>query len=143
MIRNITYSCLLFLLDVQLNGQETPGGLINENRRPMALTVEQYKAKTNVKDKLVLVNFSADWCVVCKRQKPILDEIYAENKERLEMIELDMEHNPLIAEYFEVDGLPVNILYRKGEMVWNRMGFMNKKQLMELIKSYEEKPRSK
>lgn len=33
-----------------------------------------------------------------------------------------MENNPAIADYFEVDGLPVLILYKDGYMIWNRVG---------------------
>src|SRR5438045_861696 len=75
------------------------------------LTVAQFNNFVNNKDKTVLVNFSADWCVVCKRQKPILDELSAIHKNDLLLLEIDMEENPLIAEFFEVDGLPINLIY--------------------------------
>ena len=99
------------------------------------LSIEEFKKKVNNKNKLVLVNFSADWCIVCKKQKPILDEIKIEKKNILEIIYLNMEKNPLIAEYFEVDGLPVNLLYDKGKIIWSREGIVSKIEITELLKN--------
>ena len=46
-----------------------------------------------------------------------------------------MEKNPLIAEYFEVDGLPVNLLYDKGKIIWSREGIVSKIEITELLKN--------
>ena len=81
----------------------------------------------------MLVNFSAEWCIVCKKQKPILDEMKIEKKNILEIMYLNMEKNPLIAEYFEVDGLPVNLLYDKGKIIWSREGIVSKIEMLELL----------
>jgi thioredoxin 1 len=97
------------------------------------LNVEEFNKKVNNKNKLVLVNFSADWCIVCKKQKPILDQIKVEKKNIIEIIYLNMEKNPLIADYFEVDGLPVNLLYDKGKIIWSREGIVSKIEMLELL----------
>lgn len=97
------------------------------------LSIEEFKKKVNNKNKLVLVNFSAEWCIVCKKQKPILDEMKIEKKNILEIMYLNMEKNPLIAEYFEVDGLPVNLLYDKGKIIWSREGIVSKIEMLELL----------
>ncbi len=47
---------------------------------PLNMTVLEFKERTSIKDKLVLVNFAADWCVMCKKQKPVLDQIKIEKK---------------------------------------------------------------
>ena len=52
------------------------------------LSIEEFNKKVNNKNKLVLVNFSADWCIVCKKQKPILDEMKVEKKNILEIMYL-------------------------------------------------------
>jgi thioredoxin 1 len=127
MIRTI-FSAFLTLMLVSGFSQDTSGVY-------KGLSVQEFKQIVG-RSNLVLVNFSADWCVVCKRQKPVLDEIASSFAGSVKVMELDMKDNPLIAEYFEVDGLPVNIIYKKGNMVWNRMGFQNRQQLSELLRSY-------
>lgn len=106
---------------------------------PVGMTINEFKDVTNNKDKLVLINFSADWCVVCKKQKPILDQIRCENKDKVEVVIIDMDDNPLIAEYFNVDGLPISLIYKKGEMLWDRMGLQQKNELLQVIKLLSKK----
>lgn len=97
---------------------------------PVGMTVDQFNQKLKTASQLLLVNFTADWCVVCKRQKPVLDQIMTELKGQVEFLIIDIESNPLIAQYFEVDGLPVLILYKGGDMCWSRVGFLDKTQLL-------------
>jgi len=106
---------------------------------PINLTVLQYKERTIRTDKLVLVNLQADWCIVCKKEKPILAQIGLEYKNEVEIIEIDLDDNPLIAEYFEVDGLPVNLLYKQGNLIWNRMGLINKQEASSMIRAASAK----
>lgn len=104
---------------------------------PVNLTVEQFKQRILNKNKMVLVNFSADWCLMCKKQKPILDELLIEKKKVLELMIIDMDDNPLIAEYFNVDGLPINLLYKNGILVWDRAGIKTKAELLTQIGYFE------
>ena len=101
------------------------------------MTVEEFRNLTCVKDKLVLVNFKADWCVVCRRQEPIIDQIRTEKQKTVNVLVINMETNPLIAEYFEVDGLPINILFKDGVIIWDRMGLQSKKEIMDIINAFE------
>ena len=103
------------------------------------MTVEQFNLKLKTATKPLLINFTADWCVVCKRQKPVLNQIMAEVKDQAELIVIDMESNPLIAAYFEVDGLPVTILYKDESMVWNWVDFQDKFQIMDQLSLFIRK----
>jgi thioredoxin 1 len=103
---------------------------------PIGMTVEQFRQRTCVPNKLVLVNFKADWCVVCKKQKPLIDEIAREERDNVEVLEIDMDNNPLIAEHFEVDGLPINFLFKDGVVIWDRMGLATKKEIADIIRAY-------
>lgn len=104
---------------------------------PVNMTVDEFKERTSVKNKVILVNFSADWCVMCKKQKPILDQVKAEKKEVIELIIIDMDDNPLIAEYFNVDGLPINLMYKNGNLLWDRAGLKTKNELIKQISFFE------
>jgi thioredoxin 1 len=104
---------------------------------PVNMTVDEFKERTSVKNKIILVNFSADWCVMCKKQKPILDQVKAEKKEVIDLIIIDMDENPLIAEYFNVDGLPINLMYKNGNLLWDRAGLKTKNELLKQIGFFE------
>jgi thioredoxin-like negative regulator of GroEL len=93
--------------------------------------------------KLVLVHFKADWCMVCLKEKPLLDQLQAENKNRLVIRELDLDDNPLIGKYYEIDALPVHMLFENGKMVWNKVGLINKLEFVEVLNVLEKGKKEK
>ena len=126
---------ILFLFSGLLHSQNALKDSLNQY--PVNMSVAEFNKRIANQNKIVLVTFSADWCVMCKKQKPILDEIKSEKKAMLEFIDIDMEKNPLIAEYFNVDGLPINLIYKKGNLVWDRAGLKTKAELLKQISFFE------
>lgn len=102
----------------------------------VGLTVDAYYAKVYNKEKNVLVYFSADWCVPCIKLKPIIIQIETEQKESVEVLNLDVDENPKIATYLEINTLPLFILYKNGKKVWQRNMFMSKENLVKAINHY-------
>ncbi|MDI1354263.1 MAG: thioredoxin family protein [bacterium] len=127
----------LISLFSSLIGQNCDDTTDAANRGPVKATVAQFTKWTNRSDKLVLVYFSADWCIVCKKQKPILNEVKEEKKNSCEVISFDMECNPLIAEHFEVDALPVILIYKKGKLTFSQKGLITKTNLVATLQLYE------
>jgi len=126
----ITFICLLIALPfTEMRGQSA--------EHPAGLTVEQFLLKTNVKKKLVLVSFKADWCVVCRKQDPIIEEVSAQKRDSVSVLVINLEDNPLIGEYLEIDGLPLHMLYFEGTMVWQKLGMLPKPELLEILKLYQ------
>lgn len=66
-----------------------------------------------------------------------MDEIKQEKKQVCELLTLDMECNPLIAEHFEVDALPLILLYKNGQMTFSQKGLMTKSNLQTVLRLYE------
>lgn len=124
------YLLLISLASFSVIGQQDSSA----NEDPTGMTMEQFNLRINSTTKPVLVYFTAGWCVVCKREKPILSQVKQETAEALEFLNLDMESNPLIAEHFEVDSLPSFILYQDGHLIWNSVGFQDKEMLMRQIR---------
>ncbi len=108
-----------------------------EKEKCIGMTVEQYKAKTSVKNKLVLINFKADWCIVCRKQDHIINAIKIAKKDQLELIIIDMDANPLISEYFEVNGLPIHKLYKNGILLWDHTGLLSEQEIYNAIRPFE------
>lgn len=106
---------------------------------PIGMTVDQFNTRVKSTSNPLLVYFSANWCVVCKRQRPVLDQVMLESNNSIELLCIDMESNPLIADYFEVDALPALILYKDGYMMWNRVGFQEKDKIMLQVQDFLKK----
>jgi thiol-disulfide isomerase/thioredoxin len=57
------------------------------------LTKAKYDALLKT-DKIVLVDFYADWCGPCKKMKPSIEEIAEEMKDKVVVMRIDADQNP-------------------------------------------------
>ncbi|MBW2938290.1 thioredoxin [Aureisphaera sp. CAU 1614] len=86
--------------------------------------------------KLVLVDFSADWCGPCKMLAPILKQVKDEVGDAIKIIKIDVDKNQSLASQYQVMGVPTLILYKGGKQVWRQSGVLQKHELVQLIQSH-------
>ena len=77
-------------------------------------------------DKLVLIDFYADWCVPCKEMKPYLDEISKEMTDKVAVIRINADDNQSLCKELNIDALPVLQLYKNKTMTWSHSGYIDK-----------------
>jgi thioredoxin 1 len=70
----------------------------------------------------VLVDFTATWCPPCVMIAPVLARIAADEADRLRVVSLDVDENPLAASKYQVLGMPTLALFVDGEIVVRFMG---------------------
>jgi thioredoxin len=93
------------------------------------MTLAQYRALLN-SEKLVLVDFYAEWCAPCKKMKPYLDEISIEMKDKVIVKRIDADANKALAKELKVDALPVLFLYKGNKLVWSYKGYISKADII-------------
>ncbi|MEI7982776.1 MAG: thioredoxin [Bacteroidota bacterium] len=81
----------------------------------------------------VIVDFHALWCGPCKVQSPILAEVAAEFGDRVWVIKIDVDQNPVLAGRYHIQGVPTVIIFKNGELLWRQSGVVSKDQLRHLI----------
>ncbi|WP_457270893.1 thioredoxin domain-containing protein [Pedobacter sp. UYEF25] len=87
------------------------------------MSLAQYQALVK-SDKMVLVDFYADWCAPCKKMKPYLDKISGEMKGELTLVRIDADANKDLMKALKVEGLPVLKLYKANALSWDNEGFV-------------------
>ncbi len=86
-------------------------------------------------DKLVLIDFYADWCGPCKMLAPILKEVKAQLGEDVKIIKIDVDKNQGLAAKYQVRGVPTMLLFKNGNQVWRQSGVLQKEDIIAVINS--------
>ena len=96
------------------------------------MTKQQFDVLLN-SDKLVLIDFYADWCAPCKKMKPYLDEISKDMADKVVVIRINADDNQALCKELKVDALPVLQLYKSKTLTWTNTGFIEKAEVVKQL----------
>lgn len=96
------------------------------------MTKQQFDALLN-SDKLVLIDFYADWCAPCKKMKPYLDEISKDMADKVVVIRINADDNQTLCKELKIDALPVLQLYKNNSLIWTNTGFIEKAEVVKQL----------
>ncbi|OOG76411.1 thioredoxin [Algoriphagus sp. A40] len=83
----------------------------------------------------VLVDFFATWCGPCKMMQPVLEDASRQLGDKVKIVKVDIDRNPLAASKFQVRGVPTLILFHKGKTLWRQSGVVPAHQLVQILNS--------
>ena len=86
-------------------------------------------------DKPVLIDFWAPWCLPCRLQAPIIDELSEETKGDAVVAKLDIEEHPDLAAQYAIMSIPTLLLMKKGRILERRTGVTPKAKLLTMLKA--------
>ena len=121
---------------------ELKGGMMNWRSQNMPESSDVVSSKgMSMKDytdslkgeKLVLVDFYADWCAPCMKMKPFLDKIAVDMSQEVKVLRVDVETHKSLANELKISAIPILRLYKNNSMVWEQNGFIGEKELREAI----------
>lgn len=80
------------------------------------------------KNKIVLVDFGADWCPPCVKMKPVIYQVLKQNPS-VQLLNVDGGVDLNLMEKQKVEALPVFIVYKNGKEVWRKQGIVSAEEL--------------
>ncbi|KAL1561142.1 thioredoxin Y2, chloroplastic-like [Salvia divinorum] len=86
-------------------------------------------------DKPVLVDFYATWCGPCQLMVPVLEKVSASLIDKIQVVKIDTEKYPAIADKYQIQALPTIILFKDGKPFDRFEGAMGADQLIERVET--------
>lgn len=85
--------------------------------------------------KMILLDFTADWCGTCKVVDTIVErEILPKIKDKMDFKKIDVEKNRELIERYNILSVPTLVLVSgEGKELWRKSGRINPEELMKQI----------
>jgi thioredoxin len=83
----------------------------------------------------ILVDFYATWCGPCQMMAPILEQVGANLRDRLQVVKIDTDRYPGLASQYHIEALPTLVLFKNGQPADRIEGVMQAPQLIQHLSS--------
>ena len=103
----------------------------------MALKVTDANYDTVVAtDKLVVVDFWAEWCGPCQMIAPVISQLADEYEGKVVIGKCDVEENTIITSKFAIRNIPTLLFIKNKEVVDKLVGAVPADRIKEKIEAY-------
>jgi len=87
-------------------------------------------------EKLVIIDFWAEWCGPCRMVDPIIKEISEEYAGRVLAAKVDVDSNPGISSKLGIRNIPTVMFFKDGEMVDKQVGAVPKSYFVSKLEPF-------
>ena len=103
-------------------------------------TIIEVKNSTKIdnvikENKLVLVDFWAEWCGPCKALNPVLAELSEEFNKDLVIAKVNVDENKELSVKHSIRSIPTLLLFKDGDLVETKIGASSSSNTKSEIKS--------
>lgn len=116
----------------ELTGNTTTNTTLQNDTEIKEVTEKDFEKEVLKSDKLVIVEFYADWCSPCKTYAPILEHVANENP-NIKIVKVDVDNNSTLATKYGAYSIPRTVVFKDGELQTSATGILTEDQLNSLV----------
>ena len=105
--------------------------VVEDSENLLTLTDKNFQHQT--KNRTVLVDFWAGWCVPCRMMAPVLNNLAEELNGNAFVGKIDVEQYQGLAQKFKIRNIPTMVLFKDGKEVERFVGIKTKDFLIKQI----------
>ena len=100
------------------------------------VTTANFKEVVSTNDKVTVVDFCAPWCGYCVRMMPVYDELAAALGDKVTLTKVNTDEQPELAQFFKIEILPTFAIFKNGEIVDRKIGFIPLEELKAAVEAH-------
>ena len=93
---------------------------------------DEFEKEVLKSEKIVLVDFYANWCGPCKMLKPVLSSV-AESHADIKVVSINVDEAEELSMSYGISSIPCLIKFKDGIEVDRSIGFKSKEEIEKLI----------
>jgi len=93
------------------------------------ITDQNFDLEIKKFEKPVLVDFFTDWCAPCTQLSPILDSVVKKAGDKIELLKVNLDNIPLVAQKLGIDRIPTVVLFKNGNPISGFIGLQEEEMI--------------
>ncbi|MEB3149422.1 MAG: thioredoxin family protein [Sphaerospermopsis sp.] len=99
----------------------------------ITITDAEFETEVLKAEQPVLVYFWASWCGPCQLMSPMINLAASKYSDRLKIVKMEIDPNPLTVKRYQVEGVPALRLIKEKQLLESTEGVISKDQLLSLL----------
>ncbi|MBD2388716.1 thioredoxin family protein [Cylindrospermum sp. FACHB-282] len=99
----------------------------------ITITDAEFESEVLTTDLPVLVYFWASWCGPCQLMSPVINLAATKYSDRLKIVKMEIDPNPLTVKQYQVEGVPALRLIKGNQLLESIEGVINKVKLLSIL----------
>lgn len=121
-------------LNEQNSGEIVEDDAVEDNAKIIEVTEENFKEEVLKSDKIVLIDFYADWCMPCKILSPIVEEFANENDD-VKVVKINVDEAEGLAIDYMAYSIPTLVALKDGMEINRVVGVVDKATIESLVET--------